>query len=202
MLHLARSGKLAFHHFPARAKIESRAKVDWVAKLVAVLQTLWFLATVISRLVEEYPVTLRAEGSACRTHVSSEGVAELPIHIARSFAIVVLAVFAGIHLAAWNYHFSSVVELWAWRAASLFTFNFGTAVIFLKWQVDDPQLSEEGPGRSRAKLNSGVAILSDMNSDYHLSEQLNVRCFLVQPGNLRRIWAHEISFLIRSCELG
>ena len=56
-LSLANSGRIKFEDFPSGAQIDSRAKADWIGKLVAVLQAFWFLATVLSRLMQGLPVT-------------------------------------------------------------------------------------------------------------------------------------------------
>jgi len=43
--------------------------------------------------------------------------------------IAVLAAFTGIHLAAWNYPFPSVAEVWMWRAAVLLLFVAGAVTV-------------------------------------------------------------------------
>lgn len=40
-------------------------------------------------------------------------------------AVFFLAIFAGIHLAAWNYPFASAAEAWTWRGLSIATFILG-----------------------------------------------------------------------------
>lgn len=50
--------------------------------------------------------------------------------LVRSLVLLTLAVFAGVHLAAWNYAFPSVVEAWIWRASSLAILPLGVHFIF------------------------------------------------------------------------
>jgi len=169
-LDLAHSGRITFNDFPSGAKIDSRTKSDWIAKSVAVLQATWFLATVLSRITQDFTVTpleditsasaccgltafllyfrcpqdvqerfplkLKAEASGYRPP-SNGRLLELSGSQVVSLAIVVLAAFSGIHLAAWNYPFPSVVEVWMWRAAVLFTFITGAVTINMRNLVPD-----------------------------------------------------------------
>lgn len=50
--------------------------------------------------------------------------------LVRSLVLLTLAVFAGVHLAAWNYTFPSIVEAWIWRASSLAILPLGVHFIF------------------------------------------------------------------------
>lgn len=50
--------------------------------------------------------------------------------LVRSLVLLTLAVFVGVHLAAWNYAFPSVVEAWIWRASSLAILPLGVHFIY------------------------------------------------------------------------
>ena len=162
---LAQSGRIMFDYFPNGAEIDSRAKADWIAKLVAVLQATWFLATILSRIIgdltvtpleditaasaccglaafllffrcpqdvqERFPIKLKAEDprSGPRNTKTSGELPGLESSHTAILSIVVLAAFTGIHLAAWNYPFPSIVEIWMWRAAALSTFVTGAVFI-------------------------------------------------------------------------
>jgi hypothetical protein len=56
-------------------------------------------------------------------------------------ATVFLAIFTGIHLAAWNYPFASGAEAWIWRVLSIATFILGL-VTFVLWRFEDNINSE------------------------------------------------------------
>ena len=164
-LDLAHSGKIIFDDFPKNAEIESRTKADWIAKLVAVLQATWFLANVLSRIIQNLPVTPLEDttaASACcglvafllyfrcpqdvqerfpiklragdsrsgpRDTKTNGGLLSLSLSHLASLTMVLLAGFTGAHLAAWNYPFPSVMDMWMWRAAALFTFVTGAVTI-------------------------------------------------------------------------
>jgi len=164
-LDLAHSGRIIFDDFPKSAEIDSRTKADWIAKLATVLQATWFLANVLSRIIQNLPVTPLEDttaASACcglvafllcfrcpqdvqerfpiklragdsrsgpRDTKTNEGLPELSEGHLISLTIVLLAAFTGAHLAAWNYPFPSVVEMWMWRAAALFMFVTGAVII-------------------------------------------------------------------------
>lgn len=51
-------------------------------------------------------------------------------HVVRTTVYVILAVFTGIHLAAWNYPFPSAPEAWLWRAGSMATLMFGVVLLY------------------------------------------------------------------------
>ncbi|KAK7696864.1 hypothetical protein SLS64_014120 [Diaporthe eres] len=50
--------------------------------------------------------------------------------LVRSLVLLTLAVFAGVHLAAWNYAFPSAVEAWIWRASSLAILPLGVHFVY------------------------------------------------------------------------
>lgn len=62
----------------------------------------------------------------------------------------ILAVFAAIHLAAWNYPFPTATEAWLWRCSSLGTFVFGAIVVHPLVAGDD---DEDEDGNNEGKKN-------------------------------------------------
>lgn len=50
--------------------------------------------------------------------------------LVRSLVLLTLAVFAAVHLAAWNYAFPSAVEAWIWRASSLAILPLGVHFVY------------------------------------------------------------------------
>ncbi|RYP11926.1 hypothetical protein DL767_011218 [Monosporascus sp. MG133] len=57
LIELARSGRLHFVDFPTDAQINARSKTDWLAKAIALSQTVWFAANILSRLAGKYQIT-------------------------------------------------------------------------------------------------------------------------------------------------
>ena len=82
---------------------------------------------------EGFPIKLKAEDSRSGTRdtKTNGGLLELSTNHLVSLIIAVLAGFTGTHLAAWNYPFPSVMEIWMWRAAALFIFVTGAAIVSL-----------------------------------------------------------------------
>jgi len=62
------TGRILFDDFPSGPEIDSRTKADWIAKLVAVVQATWFLATVLSRIIQGFPVTPLEDITAASTY--------------------------------------------------------------------------------------------------------------------------------------
>lgn len=57
-LELVRSGSLSFSDLPTDDEIADKSKRDWTLKLVSIIQTVWFIVSVIARLSRRYPVSL------------------------------------------------------------------------------------------------------------------------------------------------
>lgn len=57
LVEYALSGELEFTDMPADTSIDDRSKVDWTAKAISFIQVVWFLATIVSRLVSHYPIS-------------------------------------------------------------------------------------------------------------------------------------------------
>ena len=54
----ARSGNILFHQLPQNSQIDARSKSDWVSKMIAICQALWFVSNTASRLVAGYEISL------------------------------------------------------------------------------------------------------------------------------------------------
>ncbi|KAK3494858.1 uncharacterized protein B0T23DRAFT_119722 [Neurospora hispaniola] len=58
LVELVSSGKLAFSGLPTDDEIADKSKRDWTFKSLSIMQTLWFIASMIARLSRGYPVSL------------------------------------------------------------------------------------------------------------------------------------------------
>ena len=156
----ARSGNILFHQLPQNSQIDARSKSDWLSKLIAICQALWFVSNTASRLVAGYEISLLEDLTTayvfcglimfiswyqCPQDVKEKF--DLQIHgnqttdaggekrvkgLKRMSETIILlmftfflAIFTGIHLAAWNYPFASGAEAWIWRVLSIATFILG-----------------------------------------------------------------------------
>ncbi|EGO57957.1 hypothetical protein NEUTE1DRAFT_110126 [Neurospora tetrasperma FGSC 2508] len=224
LVKLVSSGRLSFSGLPTDDELADKSKRDWTLKSLSIIQTLWFIASIIARLSRGYPVSLyeditvanafcgvvefscwlhcpqdirlpfilksgipraangpsttvdseKPEGEAtveasllvsepATTESEASSAPQLPVledismdrmsrelpssehplvtqktnkrrasfitqpakllKIPDMVKVVVFAVFsvlfAGIHIAAWNYGFLSVAEAWIWRGSSL-----------------------------------------------------------------------------------
>ncbi|KAE9382077.1 hypothetical protein N431DRAFT_425588 [Stipitochalara longipes BDJ] len=162
----ARLGIISFHQFPQNSQIDARSKSDWLSKMIAICQALWFASNIASRLVARYEISLleglttayvfcglvmfvswyqcpqdikekfdlQTQGDQT-TNASGEkrmgGMKELSTTIFFLVAVFFLAIFTGIHLAAWNYLFASAAETWIWRILSIATFILGLGYLIL-----------------------------------------------------------------------
>lgn len=85
---------------------------------------------------EPFHVRLRAAAAADKVVEPGQGrdspivSQEIPDLVLAITTLLLLMVFVGIHLAAWNYPFPSEVEAWLWRGASIATWCSGTGVVF------------------------------------------------------------------------
>jgi hypothetical protein len=156
----AQSGNILFRQLPQNSQIDARSKSDWVSKMIAICQALWFVSNTASRLVAGYEISL-LEGLTtayvfcglvmfiswyqCPQDVkekfdlqtqgnqttnagggkSMSGLKSVSVTMFALAAVFFLAIFTGIHLAAWNYHFASTAEAWIWRGLSISTFILG-----------------------------------------------------------------------------
>jgi len=57
----ARSGNILFRQLPQNSQIDARSKSDWVSKMIAICQALWFVSNTASRLVAGYEISLLEE---------------------------------------------------------------------------------------------------------------------------------------------
>ncbi|KAK3391837.1 hypothetical protein B0T20DRAFT_66896 [Sordaria brevicollis] len=58
LVELVRSCRLSFSDLPSDDEIADKSKRDWTLKALAVIQTSWFIAGIIARLSQGYPVSL------------------------------------------------------------------------------------------------------------------------------------------------
>ncbi|KAK3938808.1 hypothetical protein QBC46DRAFT_389453 [Diplogelasinospora grovesii] len=55
---LARSGKIRYSQLPDDDQIKARSKSDSLSKGIAIVQMLWFAASIVARLVAKHPISL------------------------------------------------------------------------------------------------------------------------------------------------
>ncbi|ESA43322.1 hypothetical protein GE21DRAFT_4561 [Neurospora crassa] len=58
LVELVSSGKLSFSDLPTDEEIADKSKRDWTYKSLSIIQTLWFITSIIARLARGYPVSL------------------------------------------------------------------------------------------------------------------------------------------------
>lgn len=58
LVELVSSGKLSLSGLPTDDQIADKSKRDWTFKSLSIIQTLWFIASIIARLARGYPVSL------------------------------------------------------------------------------------------------------------------------------------------------
>ncbi|KAK3504784.1 hypothetical protein B0T13DRAFT_443895 [Neurospora crassa] len=58
LFELVSRGKLSFSDLPKDDEIADKSKRDWTFKILSIIQTLWFIASIIARLARGYPVSL------------------------------------------------------------------------------------------------------------------------------------------------
>ncbi|KAK3340634.1 LOW QUALITY PROTEIN: hypothetical protein B0H65DRAFT_510733 [Neurospora tetraspora] len=58
LVELVRSGRLSSSDLPTDDEIADKSKRDWTLKSLSIIQTLWFIVSIIARLSRGYPVSL------------------------------------------------------------------------------------------------------------------------------------------------
>lgn len=58
LVQLVRNGSLSLSDLPTDDEIADKSKRDWTLKSISIIQTLWFITSVIARLSRGYPVSL------------------------------------------------------------------------------------------------------------------------------------------------
>ena len=156
---------------PTDEQIKRRCKTDSLAKGIAMLQALWFVLTLFSRLVERLTVSplefvtmsyvlcglimyvawfkspqgveepfdvmgkdtpLQGEQKLEFLSAEVEGMKCISNIKKAAIGTILFLVFAGIHLASWNYPFPTQVEVYLWRVSVLGTLVFGELTFLFK----------------------------------------------------------------------